>query len=40
MIGASIGGGASLVASWESFKGFPNNTIGCNISSIHKPKMY
>ena len=30
MIGASIGGGVSLVKSWKDFDGFPNNTIGCN----------
>ena len=29
MIGATIGGGASLVASWKTFQGFPNNTIVC-----------
>ena len=30
MIGATIGGGASLVESWKNFDGFPKNTIACH----------
>ena len=34
MIGASIGGGASLVESWNKFDVFPKNTITCKHSLV------